>query len=215
MNKTNPQVDAYLKKAAKWRGELAVLRRIVLDCGLTEDFKWRIPVYTAEGKNVVSIAALKDCCVLSFFKGALLKDAKGILTKPGANSRAARVIRFTGADEIAEIEATLKKYIAAAIEVEEAGQKIDFQKDAKLELPEEVQEKFDEQPELKSAFEALTPGRQRGYVLYFSAAKQSKTRISRVEQHTQRILDGKGIHDCVCGHSKKLPRCDGSHNSLR
>lgn len=214
MAKTNSQVDAYIQGAERWRDELAALRRIVLDCGLSEEFKWRIPVYVVDGGNVVSLAALKDSCVLSFFKGSLLKDPHGLLTKPGENSRAARVIRLTGVDEIAKLEPKLRKYIAAAVEVEQAGLKVDFEAEAELPIPEEVQRKFAEHPALKTAFEALTPGRQRAYVLYFSAPKQSKTRTSRIEQYAQRILDGKGINDCVCGHSRKYPSCDGSHKDV-
>jgi uncharacterized protein YdeI (YjbR/CyaY-like superfamily) len=215
MKKMNPKVDEYLNKARKWQAELEQLRTILLDCGLTEDFKWCNPCYTFQNSNVAIIAELKDCCMLSFFKGALLKDTEGILSKPGENSRAARVIRFTSVGEIEELEAVLKSCIAEAVEVEQAGLKVDFEKDRDLEIPEEFQQKVDENPELKSAFEALTPGRQRAYLLYFSGAKQSRTRASRVEKHTERILAGKGINDCVCGLSRKKPSCDGSHKSVR
>jgi len=215
MNKLNPKVDEYLNKARKWQAELEQLRTLLLGCGLTEDFKWRNPCYTSENKNIVIIGELKDCCTLNFFKGALLKDPGGILSKPGENSRAARVIRFTSVQEIDELDSVLKSYIAEAVEVEKAGLKVDLEQDRELEIPEEFQQKLDDSPDLQEAFEALTPGRQRAYLLYFSGAKQSRTRASRVEQHTERILAGKGIHDCVCGLSKKKPSCDGSHKSIR
>lgn len=215
MTKKNPKADEFLNKAKRWQAELEKLRTLLLSCGLTEDFKWRHPCYTFQNSNIAIIGELKDCCTLSFFKGALLKDPDGILRKPGENSRAARVIRFTSVGDIAEREPVLKAYIAEAVEVEKAGLKVDFEQDRDLEIPEEFQEKMDENPALQAAFEALTPGRQRAYLLYFSGAKQSRTRVSRVKKHTERILAGKGINDCVCGLSRKKPHCDGSHKSLR
>jgi len=215
MKKLNPKVDEYLNKTKRWQAELEKLRSLLLSCGLTEDFKWRNPCYTSQGKNIVVIGELKDCCTLSFFKGALLKDPEGILNKPGENTRAARVIRFTSVREIEKLKSVLKSYLAEAIELEKAGLKVDFEKDRELEIPEEFQQKLADNPDLREAFDALTPGRQRGYLIYFSGAKQSRTRASRVEQHTERILAGKGIHDCVCGLSKKKPACDGSHQSIR
>jgi len=195
MNTMNPKVDGYLRKNKKWQEELATLRRIILDCQLTEEVKWRVPCYTFQKSNIVLINALKEYCALAFFKGALLKDAKGILKKPGENTRAARLIRFTRVREIVEMEPILKAYIEEAIEVEKAGLKVDFKKNAELIIPEEVQQKFDELPALKTAFKALTPGRQRAYILYFSSAKQSKTRTSRVEKFMQQIINGKGLDD--------------------
>jgi uncharacterized protein YdeI (YjbR/CyaY-like superfamily) len=215
MNKPNPQVDEFLTKAKRWRDELETLRTILHDCQLNEEFKWRSPCYTFQGKNVAILGELKDCCTLSFFKGALLKDSRGILEKPGENTRAGRVIRFTNVQEINELKPTLKALIQEAITVEKAGLKVDFEEDCELGYPEELQAKFDESPELKTSFESLTPDRQRAYLLFFSAAKQSKTRESRIEKYRERILEGKGLNDCVCGHSQNLPNGDGSHNSIR
>jgi len=207
----NPKVDAFLSKADKWQEEMEELRTILLDCGLIEEFKWRTPCYTFQERNIALIGAFKAHCVLSFFKGALLNDTNDILEKPGENTQAARVIRFTNLQEIRAKEATLKAYIFEAIEVEKAGLSVDFKENETLVLPEELLMKFEELPAFKTAFEALTPGRQRGYNLFFSAGKQSKTRTSRIEKYLQRILDGKGINDCVCGLSSKMPSCDGSH----
>ncbi len=215
MNQTNLQVEEYLRNAKQWQAELKKLRAIILDCGLSEAFKWRAPCYTFQNSNVVILGKLKECCTLSFFKGALLSDPHGILSKPGENTRAARLIRFTALQEIAELEPILKSYLAEATKVEQDGLKVDFEKDRELEIPQEFQEQLDESPALQTAFDALTPGRQRAYLLFFSGAKQSKTRQSRVEKYRQQILDGKGINDCTCGFSQKLPACDGSHKHIR
>lgn len=195
MNAMNPKVDAFLSKAKKWREEMEMLREICLDSQLTEELKWGQPCYTFQGSNVTIIGAFKEHCALSFFKGALLKDPDGILVSPGENTRAVRMIKFTDVQQIAEMEPIVKAYINEAIEVERAGLKVDFKKDAEIPFPEELLAKLDENPALKAAFEALTPGRQRAYVLYFSSAKQSKTRVARIERHTPRILDGKGLND--------------------
>lgn len=214
MNSRNPKVDEYLKKASKWREAMEKLREIALDGGLTEEWKWRAPCYTFQKSNVVMIIGFKEYVGLSFFKGALLKDAEGILKKPGANTQSARLIRFTGVQEVVDLEPTVKACIDEAIVVEKAGLKVAFKKSTDLVLPEELQLKFEELPALKMAFDALTPGRQRAYVLHFSAAKQSRTRTSRIEKYMPRILDGKGINDCICGRSKKMPTCDGSHKFI-
>lgn len=213
MNKSsrNPKVDEYLNKTKKWRQELSALRMILLDCQLTEALKWRAPCYTFDGKNVALLSRLKECCTLSFPKGALLKDTPGLLSKPGENTRAARVIRFTCVDEIDELETILRAYVYEAVELEKSGRKVDFNQRRELALCDELQTKFEKDPAFKAAFEALTPGRQRGYLLHFSGAKQSKTRTSRIEACEHKILAGKGFHDCVCGLSKRRPRCDGSH----
>jgi uncharacterized protein YdeI (YjbR/CyaY-like superfamily) len=194
-SRMNPKVDEFLSKAKKWKEEYEKLRNIVLDCELTEEFKWMHPCYTFEKKNIVLIHGFKEYCALLFFKGALLKDAHGILIKQTENVQAARQIRFTSVQEIVEMEAILKAYIYEAIEVEKAGLKVDFKKNTELIIPEELQNKFDEIPALKTAFEALTPGRQRAYILYFSEPKQSKTRESRIEKCMQQILNGKGLYD--------------------
>ena len=196
MSKTkNPQVDSFLENAEQWQEELATLRMIVLDSELIEEVKWNQPCYTFDDNNVVILGGFKESCVLSFFKGALLEDPEEVLVKPGPNTRAARVIRFTNVAQIRKMEPVLKTYIDEAVEVEKQGLTVDFEENRLPDIPEELQRKFDEHPALKTAFDALTPGRQRGYLLYFSDAKQSKTRTSRVEKHMQRILDGKGLHD--------------------
>jgi uncharacterized protein YdeI (YjbR/CyaY-like superfamily) len=191
----NPKVDEYLRKANKWQEEFEKLRMIILDCQLTEELKWGWPCYTFQKKNIVLIHGFKEYCALLFMKGALLNDANGILIQQTENVQAARQIRFTKVREIVEMETILKAYIYEAIEVEKTGLKVNFKEKTELVFPEEFQKKFDENPALKAAFDALTPGRQRAYNLYFSAPKQSKTRESRVEKCMQQILDGKGLND--------------------
>jgi uncharacterized protein YdeI (YjbR/CyaY-like superfamily) len=190
----NPKVDGYLRRAKKWQEELERLRMIILQCELTEELKWDKPCYTFQKSNIVILQGFKDSCALLFAKGALLNDPNSILEKPGENTQAARRIRFTNVREIVEMEPILKAYINEAIEAEKAGLKIDFKTNPEP-VPEELQKKLDEIPALKTAFAALTPGRQRGYVLYFSAPKQSKTRESRVEKCVKQILRGKGLND--------------------
>ena len=194
-NRMNPKVDGFLRKSKKWKEEFEKLRDIALDCELTEEMKWMHPCYTFEEKNIVLIHGFKEYCALLFHKGALLQDAHGILIQQTENVQAARQIRFTNVREIVEMEPILKAYICEAIEVEKAGLKVEFKKNAEFIIPEEFQKKLDEIPALKTAFEALTPGRQRAYILYFSNAKQSKTRESRVEKCMQQILNGKGLND--------------------
>ncbi|PFR98014.1 YdeI/OmpD-associated family protein [Priestia megaterium] len=194
-SKMNPKVDEFLTKAKKWKEEYETLRKIVLDCELTEDFKWMNPCYTFEKKNIVLMHGFKEYCALLFPKGSLLQDSHGILIQQTENVQGARQIRFTNVQEIAEKEAILKAYIDEAIEVEKAGLKVKVKKPEELIIPEELQHKFDEIPTLKTAFTTLTPGRQRAYILYFSAAKQSKTRESRVEKCIPNILNGKGLND--------------------
>ena len=191
----NPKVDQYLRRAKKWQKEMEKLRRISLGCGLTEELKWGKPCYTFQNSNIVLIHGFKEYCALLFFKGALLKDANGILIQQTENVQAARQIRFTNVREIVEMEPILKAYIYEAIEVEKAGLKVNFKKTSEFKIPEEFQKKLDETPALKKAFAALTPGRQRGYLFYFSQPKQSKTRESRVEKCKQQILNGKGLND--------------------
>jgi len=195
MNRMNPKVDEYISKSEKWQEELEKLRRIILDCQLTEELKWGVPCYTFQKNNIVLMHIFKEYCALLFFKGALLKDAKGILIQQTKETQAARQIRFTHVREIIEMEPILKAYIYEAIEVENAGLKVNFKKTTEFTIPEEFQNKLDENAALKTAFDALTPGRQRAYILYFSAPKQSKTRESRVEKCMQQILIGKGLND--------------------
>jgi uncharacterized protein YdeI (YjbR/CyaY-like superfamily) len=195
MNSMNPKVDFYFDKAKAWQKELEQLRMIVLDCGLTEELKWGVPCYTFQGKNIVLIHVFKEYCAVLFFKGALLNDAKGILVQQTENVQAARQVRFTNVKEIVKKKAVLKAYIFEAIEVEKAGLKVDLKKTKEYTIPEEFKSKLDKKPALKKAFEALTPGRQRGYLLYFSAPKQSKTREARIEKYLQPILKGQGLND--------------------
>jgi uncharacterized protein YdeI (YjbR/CyaY-like superfamily) len=195
MNKMNPKVDEYLRKAKQWQKEFKKLRMLILDCGLTEELKWGQPCYTFEKSNIVLIHGFKEYCALLFFKGALLNDPNGILIQQTENVQAARQIRFTNVREIVKMEPILKAYIYEAIEVEKAGLKVNYKKTADFKIPEEFQKKLDEIPALKTAFDALTPGRQRAYIFYFSAPKQSKTRESRVEKCMQQILNGKGLND--------------------
>ena len=194
-SKLNPKVDEFLSKATKWKEEYERLRDIILDCGLTEDFKWMHPCYTLDNKNILLIHGFKEYCAILFHKGALLKDEREILIQQTENVQAARQIRFTNVQEIVGMESILKDYIFEAIEVEKAGLKVELKKHAEYEIPEELQHKFEEIPDLKTAFEDLTPGRQRQYIFYFSEAKQAKTRASRVEKFIPKILDGQGLKD--------------------
>jgi uncharacterized protein YdeI (YjbR/CyaY-like superfamily) len=191
----NPKVDFYFNKAKHWQEELKELRKILLACPLTEELKWGKPCYSFEKSNIVLIHDFKEYCALLFFKGALLKDAKGILIQQTANVQAARQIRFTSVQEIVRLKPVLKAYVDEAIKVEKAGLKVVLKTTAEFSIPEEFKNKLNKNHALKKAFEALTPGRQRAYILYFSAAKQSQTREARIEKYTQPILDGKGLND--------------------
>jgi uncharacterized protein YdeI (YjbR/CyaY-like superfamily) len=209
METENPKIDNYLAegcgrcplggtpdcKVHSWQKEMILLRGILLDCGLIEELKWGVPCYTYKGNNILILAAFKDYCSISFFKGALLFDSHSILKKPGENSQAARLIQFTDIQTIRDMELTIKSYVFEAIEVEKAGLKVDFKEKTELQFPEELIQLLDQNPTLKIAFEALTPGRQRGYNLYFTAPKQSKTRWTRIEKCIPQILKGKGLHD--------------------
>ena len=191
----NPKVDFFFTKAKKWQEEFGQLRMIILACGLMEELKWGVPCYTFEKKNILLMHGFKEYCAVLFFKGALLKDAKKILVQQTENVQAARQVRFTAAKEIIKMEPILKAYIYEAIEVERAGLKVEFKKAGELILPEELENSFAKNKDLKKAFEALTPGRQRAYNLYFAAPKQSKTREARVEKCMSQILAGKGLND--------------------
>ncbi len=205
----NPKVDIYLAsgcgrcplgntpdcKVHNWRAELETLRAIVIDCGLTEELKWGVPCYTFDGGNVLIVGAFKDYCALSFFKGTLLRDTKGLLASPGENSQAARMFRFTSVRQIVDLENDIRAYLREAIEIEKSGLKVQFKPISEHKIPEELQKRLDEDPAFSSAFNALTPGRQRGYLIYFSQPKQSKTREARIEKYMPQIFNGIGIHD--------------------
>lgn len=209
MSNKNSNADIYFKagcgrcplgntpqcKVNKWQAELETLRAIAHDSQLDEELKWGMPCYTFQNSNVLMISAFNECCALSFFKGALLNDPKNILEKPGENTQSARLIRFTHVQEIADIEETISTYIQEAVELEKTGAKVQFKDISEWAIPEELQHQFDELPALKTAFNALTAGRQRAYLLHFSAPKQTKTRVSRIEKCTQQILNGKGLNE--------------------
>jgi uncharacterized protein YdeI (YjbR/CyaY-like superfamily) len=195
MKNMNPKVDWFFNKAGKWQEAYEQLRKIALSCGLTEELKWGCPCYTLTDSNIVLIHGFKDYCAFLFMKGALLKDPKHILIQQTKNVQSARQIRFTHVDEILDNEATLKSYIKEAIKVEKAGLVVPMKKTKEFEMPEEFRNVLNETPALKKAFSALTPGRQRGYLLYFSSAKQAKTRESRIEKYIPQILKGKGLED--------------------
>ena len=195
MSEMNPKVDWFFSKETKWKKEYEKLRKIILDCGLIEELKWGCPCYTFENTNIVLIHGFKEYCALLFFKGALLNDANGILIQQTQNVQSARQIRFTNTKEIVKLEKILKAHIYEAIEVERAGLKVKLKKTSDFKIPEEFQKKLDKSAALKTAFNSLTPGRQRAYIFFFSQPKQSKTRESRVEKYLKQILNGKGLND--------------------
>ncbi len=210
----NPQVDLYFSKLKNWHSELQTLRNIILECGLIEELKWGVPCYTFQKSNIVLLGEFKEYCVISFVKGALLQDSTSILLQQTENSQSVRIIKFTSTKEIISLKTALKVYIYEAIEVEKAGLKVAYKTTSEFAFPEELQNKFDKDANFKTAFEALTPGRQRGYLLHFADSKQAKTREARIEKYSQQILTGKGLNDCTCGISKRLPNCDGSHKFI-
>lgn len=195
MNATNPVVDFYFNKAEKWQNELALLRTLVLDCGLAEELKWGVPCYTHQHGNVLLIHTFKEYCAILFIKGALLQDTDRMLVQQTENVQAGRQIRFTSAEQLLDRKSTVKAYIFEAIEVEKAGLKVELKKAIDFPIPEELQRRLDEDPALKTAFGALTPGRQRAYILYINKPKQAATRTSRVEKCVPQILIGKGLTD--------------------
>lgn len=207
----NPKINEFFEELSKWKEELQVLRTYVLDCLLHEELKWKVPCYTHKGKNIVLIHGFKDYYALLFMKGALLQDCENILIQQTENVQSGRQIRFTNIDQLVAIEATLKAYIFEAIELEKSGMKVEFKKTKDFTIPEDFQTVLNENETVKEAFEALTPGRQKGYLLHFSSPKQALTRVSRIEKSFDRILKGKGLNDCTCGLSKRMPNCDGSH----
>ncbi len=210
----NPKVDAFLLNTKKWREELTVLRSIVMDSGLGEELKWGAPCYVHEQANVIIMQGFKDYFALMFFKGALMKDPQDLLRKPGENTQSGRQIRMTSMNEMLGQEEVLRAYIQNAIAVEKGGEKVIVKKTEEYAVPLELEESFAENSELQHAFYGLTPGRQRAYLMHFAEAKQSATRKARIEKYAPRILKGKGILDCWCGLSKRMPTCDGSHKQL-
>lgn len=214
MDVTNQKVVAYLEKVKKWKEELSALRVIVLSCNLSEDIKWGNLCYMHNGKNILILYGLKECAAVGFFKGVFLKDKENILLKPGKNTQTGRWIKYMHLSEIINGKQLLIEYIKEAIEIEKARLKLNNSEGNKLQLPIELLERFNEMPLLKMAFEKLTPGRQRAYNIYFKAPVQSSTRITRIEKYIPRILKGQGLNDCVCGLSKKIPTCDGSHKNI-
>lgn len=207
----NPQVDAFFYNAKKWKVEMEYLRTIVLDCHFVEELKWGVACYVFQKSNVAIIHGFKEYCALNFFKGALLSDSDQILHQQTENSTATRQLRFTNLQDIIAHENTIKAYLFEAIEIEKAGLKVAFKKAEDFNIPAELTTKLNENAALNMAFEALTPGRKKAYYLHFDAAKQSKTKASRIENCIPRILKGKGLNDCICGLSKRMPNCDGSH----
>ena len=203
-----------MSKAKIWKEEMEALREMLLSCNLTEELKWGKPCYSFENKNLFIIQSFKTNCALGFFKGELINDEKGLLVKPGENTQSGRMIRFTHLKEIVKVKGTIKAYIKEAIEHEKRGTKTTIKEKAELIFPEELQSVLDKNVKFKKAFESLTPGRQRAYNMFFSAPKQAQTRTTRIEKYKQQILNGKGINDCTCGLSKKMPYCDGSHKYL-
>jgi len=195
MNRLNPKVDLFLEKANKWQAEMNLLRSTVLECNLEEDYKWMHPCYSFQGTNVVLIHGFKEYCALLFFKGVLLKDKKGVLIQQTENVQDRRQIRFTTLSEIVKLQATIKEYIFEAIEVEKAGLKVEFKKSSEFNMPDEFKDLIFNDEKVRTAFEGLTPGRQKGYLLYFSSAKQSKTRVDRIEKCLPKIFSGKGLDE--------------------
>jgi len=210
----NIKVSSYISKLKTWKAEMEALRAILHAFPLTEELKWGKPCYTFENSNIIIIQGFKEYCGLLFFKGALLKDVKGLLVKPGENTQGGRLIKFKTVQEITKLKAPIKSYIKEAIEVEKLGLKIEPM-EKELVLPDELLAIFKKNAPFKKAFNALTPGRQRAYNMFFTAAKQSATRETRIEKYKKQILDGKGINDCTCGLSQKMPYCDGSHRLLK
>jgi uncharacterized protein YdeI (YjbR/CyaY-like superfamily) len=208
----DPNVDEFLQCADKWPKEMAYLRRILLDCLLTETFKWQTPVYMFGAKNLIAITSLKEHCALNFFNGALLRDEEGILIKPGEHTQLGRWMKFSSVQEIMANEDLIKAYVFEAMEAQRLG--ITLEKPTDIPYPEELKAIFDVKPTLKSAFEKLTPGRQRAYLRFFTDGKQSETRTLRIEKNEKYILKGFGLTDCICGLTKKKPGCDGSHRAI-
>jgi uncharacterized protein YdeI (YjbR/CyaY-like superfamily) len=211
----NSKVTTYLNKPSQWKSAMIALRTLLLEAGLEESLKWGKPCYAYNDKNVVIIQAFKEHCDLGFFNGALLKDEKKLLIKAGVNTQAGRQLRFTNVQEIEQAKPIIKAYLKEAIANEKSGKKFVAETNSEKMIVEELDAIFAKNKTLKKAFEALTPGRQRAYLLFFAAAKQSATRIKRIESYSAKIMCGKGMNDCTCGLSKRMPNCDGSHKYLK
>lgn len=215
MDSNHPKVDTFISELKKWKEEMSLLRSLILGCGLEETYKWKVPCYTFGKSNIVLIHGFKDYCAIAFFKGVLLKDEQGVLIQQTENVQSARQIRFENIQQIKDLEATIKAYIFEAIEVEKAGLKVEMKTVTDFEIPEELILQLQADKAFSEAFEKLTPGRKKAYYLFFNGAKQAATRLSRIEKNKERILKGYGLNDCVCGLSKRMPNCDGSHKVLK
>lgn len=212
--KKDPQVSEYFEKLKHWKKELSELRSIVLSSGLTEEYKWKHPCYTEEGANLIMLGDFKGFCSISFFNGALLKDPKGLLQKGGEHTQSSRILRFTSLDEIKEQSNAIKSFTQQSIQLQQSGAKPKKQAPPSITHPAELTQAFKKNPALKTAFLALTPGRQRDYLILFTGSEEPATRAARIERVTDRILKGFGRNDCTCGLSKRMPQCDGSHKQL-
>ena len=209
------RADDFFERQVQWKDELIALRAILLECMLTETIKWKIPCYVFENKNIAVLHGFKEHCAIGFFKGALLLDEANRLTQPTENSQAGRQLRFNSTKEILANKSHIQSYIFEAIEIEKNGLKIAYKTAEEFNIPDELTEEFTKNTAFEEAFYRLTPGRQKGYLLHFANAKQSTTRTNRILQAVPRILNGKGLTDCTCGLSKRMPSCDGSHKQLK
>ena len=205
------KIESYFQENSQWSEKMAALRILLVESGLKEQFKWRVACCVFEGKNIALIGAFKSYCAIGFFKGSLLEDKEKMLVSQTTNVQSSRLLTFNSLHEIELKKEVIKKYIAEAIEIERAGLKVVFKKTAEFQVPDELNVLFEGESEFHQAFNALTPGRQRGYLLHFNGAKQTTTRMDRIMKCKARILAGKGLNDCICGKSKRMPNCDGSH----
>lgn len=210
----NPHVDEHIRNSKNWSKELGLLQEILLECTLHEELKWRQPCYMYGDANIALLGSFKEYCSLAFFKGVLLSDPEKLLVSPGENSQSVKMFKFTSSKEILDKKSIIKATVFEAIEIEKAGLKVVKDPSLNMTIPIELEQKMENDNALKTSFEGLTPGRQRAYIMFFTEAKQSKTREARIEKYVPRILIGKGMNDCICGLSKRMPNCDGSHKYL-
>lgn len=208
------RIENYFRNVGRWEKELRMLGEIATDNGLEESFKWKHPCYMFQGKNVILIGEFAEYCSMTFIKGVLMEDPYGILKQVTKNVQAERILKITSMEQIKSLKSQIGEYIQEAIAIEKSGKKVPMKTTEDYEVPEELTFMFNEMPDFKEAFEGLTPGRQRGYLLHYAGAKQSKTRMTRIENSMERVFLGKGLTDCICGKSKHMPRCDGSHKAL-